>query len=32
MNDVFSDLINVCVVIYLDNILVYSVDKVEYTQ
>jgi len=24
MNDIFSDLLNVCVVIYLDNILIYS--------
>ena len=31
MNDVFSDLVNVCVVIYLDNILIYSVNKVKYT-
>jgi len=23
MNDIFSDLLNVCVVIYLDNILIY---------
>ena len=26
----FSDLINVCVVIYRDNILVYSINKVEH--
>ena len=31
MNDVFSDLIDICVVIYLDDILVYSMDEVEYT-
>ena len=24
MNDLFSDLLDVCVVIYLDNILIYS--------
>ena len=24
MNDIFSDLLDVCVVIYLDNILIYS--------
>src|SRR6202041_546114 len=24
MNDIFADMVNVCVIIYLDNILVYS--------
>src|ERR1700720_1123452 len=24
MNDIFTDMVNVCVIIYLDNILVYS--------
>ena len=24
MNDIFSDLLNVCVIIYLDDILIYS--------
>ena len=32
MNNVFSDLVDACVVIYLDNILVYSADEAEYTQ
>ena len=32
MNNVFSNLINVYVVIYLDDILIYSADEVEYTQ
>ena len=32
MNDVFSDLIDICIVIYLDNILVYFTDEVEHTQ
>ena len=31
MNNVFSDLVDACVVIYLDNILVYSMDKVKHT-
>ena len=31
MNDVFSDLVDVCMVIYLDDILIYSVNKVKYT-
>jgi len=26
MNNIFSDLLNVCVVVYLDNILIYSDD------
>ena len=32
MNDIFSNLIDVCVIIYLDNILIYSVNEVKYTQ
>ena len=32
MNNIFSDLVNVCVVIYLDDILVYSADEAEHTQ
>ena len=27
MNDVFADMLDVCVVVYLDNILIYSSDK-----
>ncbi|KAJ3487209.1 hypothetical protein NLI96_g3698 [Meripilus lineatus] len=30
MNDIFSDMVDVCVVIYLDNILVYSNDPAEH--
>ena len=26
MNDIFSSVVNVCVVIYLDNILIYSIN------
>jgi hypothetical protein len=26
MNNIFSDLLNVCVIVYLDNILIYSDD------
>ena len=32
MNNVFSNLVDVCVVIYLDDILIYSMDEAEYTQ
>ena len=32
MNNIFSDLVNIYVVIYLDNILIYSADEAEYTQ
>ena len=32
MNDIFSDLLDVCVVIYLDDILIYSNDMSEYYQ
>jgi len=27
MNDVFADMLDVCVVVYLDDILIYSSDK-----
>ena len=30
MNNVFSDLLNVCVVVYLDNILIYSNDITQH--
>jgi len=30
MNDVFSDLLDVCIVVYLDNILIYSDDIMQY--
>jgi len=30
MNDIFSDLLNVCVVIYLDDILIYSNNMSEH--
>jgi len=30
MNNIFSDLLNVCVVIYLDDILIYSNNMSEY--
>jgi len=30
MNDVFSDLLDVCVVVYLDNILIYSNDITQH--
>ena len=32
MNDVFSDLLDKCIVIYLDDILIYSKDKSLHTQ
>ena len=32
INDVFSDLLDVCVVIYLDDILIYSNDMSEHHQ
>ena len=32
MNDIFSDLLDVCVVIYLDDILIYSSNMSEYHQ
>ena len=31
INDVFSNLVNVCVVIYLENILIYFADEAEHT-
>jgi len=30
MNDVFSDLLDVCIVVYLDNILIYSNDITQH--
>jgi len=30
MNDVFSDLLDVCIVVYLDDILIYSDDIMQY--
>jgi len=30
MNNVFSNLLNMCIVIYLDNILIYSNDITQY--
>jgi len=30
MNDVFSDLLDVCVVVYLDDILIYSNDIMQH--
>ena len=32
INDIFSDLLDVCVVIYLDNILIYSNNMSEHHQ
>ena len=32
MNNIFSDLLDICVVIYLDNILIYSNNISEYHQ
>ncbi|KAF8748289.1 hypothetical protein RHS01_10949 [Rhizoctonia solani] len=32
MNDLFKDLLDVCVIIYLDNILIYSKDDASHTQ
>ena len=32
MNDIFSDLLDVCVVIYLDDILIYSNNMSEHYQ
>jgi len=32
MNDLFSDLLDVCVVFYLDNILIYSNNMSEHCQ
>jgi len=30
MNDVFSDLLDVCIVVYLDDILIYSNDITQH--
>ena len=30
MNDIFSDLLEVCIIIYLDNILIYSKDMTQH--
>jgi len=30
MNDMFSDLLDVCIVVYLDNILIYSDDIMQH--
>jgi len=30
MNDVFSDLLDVCIVVYLDDILIYSDDIMQH--
>ena len=30
MNDIFSDLLNMCVIVYLDNILIYSEDMTQH--
>ena len=30
MNDVFSDMVDVCVVVYLDDILIYSADEASH--
>jgi len=30
MNNVFSDLLDVCIVVYLDDILIYSNDITQY--
>ena len=30
MNDIFSDLLDVCVIIYLDDILIYSEDMMQH--
>jgi hypothetical protein len=32
MNDIFRDLLDVCVIVYLDDILVYSKNKEEHEQ
>ena len=32
MNDIFSDLLDKCIVVYLDDILIYSEDKSLHTQ
>ena len=30
MNDIFNDLLNVCIIIYLDDILIYSEDMSQH--
>ena len=32
MNDIFADMLDVCVVVYLDDILIYSSDKKTHTK
>ena len=32
MNDIFGDLLNVCILVYLDNILIYSNSEEEHIQ
>ena len=32
MNDIFCDLLDVCVIIYVDDILIYSVNQDEHDQ
>ena len=32
MNDIFADMLDVCVVVYLDDILIYSTDKATHRQ
>ena len=32
MNDIFGDLLDVCMVVYLDNILIYSDSEEEHIQ
>ena len=32
INDIFRDLLDICVIVYLDDILVYSKNKDEYKQ
>ena len=32
MNDIFADMLDVCVVVYLDDILIYSSDKATHTR
>ena len=32
MNDIFHDMVDICVVIYLDDILIYSMDEETHTQ
>ena len=32
MNDIFQDLLDVCVIVYVDDILIYSMDQKQYNQ